>query len=745
MKIKTKILVPSLVSVLMMLLLGIVSFFGIRTLQQTLDTVANKGMQHVAIMTDSSSELLEASVGTYRLFATMANLDEARIGKDTASILAHVDSASQMLAKMEERSDVDEADKEALRTLKEPLTKYRKSVSQAIDMAQSDLASGTGMMQAADKRFSEIHGKMAVLLEDRKKEAAADVAGSVESASLVVKVEIIVFLIGLLAIIAIALVQAGKIVAPLLEAILTAKAIAGGKLDNVIDITGQDETGDLARALSTMQNDLRGVVGEIQSVVDAAAKGDFTQQMDLAGKRGFGLEIGQSFNRLNANLQQQIGGNPADAVEVAARVAAGDLGGSMNVHPDDTQSILAAMARMKGNLTAVIQEVEAMVNAAADGDFSQKMSTDGKQGFSLVLCDLLNRWSDVTEAGLQDVIRVSQAIAEGDLTQKISQDYPGLFAQLKEATNSTVDHLVDAIGRIGDATDSINLAAKEIATGNQDLSSRTEQQASSLEETSSSMEQLNGIVRQNAEHADEANQLARSSNEAALRGGEMVNRVVGTMSEIQASSKKIADIIGVIDTIAFQTNILALNAAVEAARAGEQGRGFAVVATEVRNLAQRSAAAAKEIKMLISDSVDRVDSGAKLVNEAGGAMDEIVVSFKKVADLVIDISHASKEQSGGIDQVSKAVAQMDDVTQMNAAQVEEVAAAAESLEEQARELAQAVAMFKLDSTRRLTLPAPQHGMHMTKPVRPAIEHLPSRQPPPALLKAKPVSKEWTEF
>jgi methyl-accepting chemotaxis protein len=258
-----------------------------------------------------------------------------------------------------------------------------------------------------------------------------------------------------------------------------------------------------------------------------------------------------------------------------------------------------------------------------------------------------------------------------------------------------VERLREVVGRIKEASEAINTASKEIAAGNQDLSSRTEEQASSLEETASSMEELNATVKQNAENAKAANELAHSSNEIATRGGEMVKRVVATMDGIQDSSRKIADIIGVIDSIAFQTNILALNAAVEAARAGEQGRGFAVVATEVRNLAQRSATAAKEIKALIAESVDKVEGGAKLVQQAGSTMDEVVNSFQRVAALVGDITAASREQSSGIEQVTQAVSQMDEVTQQNAALVEEAAAAAESLEEQAQGLVQTVGSFKL--------------------------------------------------
>jgi methyl-accepting chemotaxis protein len=312
-----------------------------------------------------------------------------------------------------------------------------------------------------------------------------------------------------------------------------------------------------------------------------------------------------------------------------------------------------------------------------------------------------------------------------------------------------VERLREVVGRIKEATEAINTAAQEIAAGNQDLSSRTEEQASSLEETASSMEELNATVRQNAESARQANELAGTSNEIATRGGQMVKQVVETMSGIQASSKKIADIVGVIDSIAFQTNILALNAAVEAARAGEQGRGFAVVATEVRNLAQRSATAAKEIKALIAESVDKVESGAQLVHEAGNTMDEVVSSFQQVAKLVVDISAASREQSSGIEQVTQAVSQMDEVTQQNAALVEEAAAAAESLEEQAQGLVQAVGMFKLNEGTTPNLPAPAlrdvtpKRLAGSRPVAPAKLASPGKQSAPSHLTDD--HDEWEEF
>jgi len=345
---------------------------------------------------------------------------------------------------------------------------------------------------------------------------------------------------------------------------------------------------------------------------------------------------------------------------------------------------------------AVEDEVSGIVKAAAEGDFTKRVELAGKEGFFKALAENINSLLQTSSVGLNEVVRVLGALAKGDLTEKITNDYAGTFGQLKDDSNQTVAQLTEIITQIKETTDGINTSSKEISQGNTDLSSRTEEQASSLEETASSMEELTSTVKQNAENAKQANQLAVGASDIAVRGGQVVGQVVDTMSAISDSSKKIVDIISVIDGIAFQTNILALNAAVEAARAGEQGRGFAVVASEVRNLAQRSAAAAKEIKELISDSVEKVGSGTKLVDEAGKTMEEIVQAVKRVTDIMGEISAASMEQSTGIEQVNQAITQMDQVTQQNAALVEEVAATSESLQEQAQSLIQAVAVFRLE-------------------------------------------------
>jgi len=352
-------------------------------------------------------------------------------------------------------------------------------------------------------------------------------------------------------------------------------------------------------------------------------------------------------------------------------------------------------------------------------------------------------------APLRVAVDIARRVATGDLTARIevrSKDETGqLMAALKEMNEA----LRDIVNRVRTGTDTIATASGEINSGNQDLSSRTEQQASSLEETASSMEELTSTVKQNADNARQANQMAAMASETAVRGGEVVARVVGTMGAINESARRIADIITVIDGIAFQTNILALNAAVEAARAGEQGRGFAVVAGEVRSLAQRSAAAAKEIKDLIGDSVDKVEAGSRLVDEAGNTMEEVVGSVKRVSDIISEIAAASDEQRAGIEQVNGAITQMDQVTQQNAALVEQAAAAAEAMQEQAHTLAQLVATFQTGHEGAAASRAPAPAVQRSAPSSPApaLPRARTKAPAPAPARREPVAAgdEWETF
>ncbi|MCX8017698.1 MAG: methyl-accepting chemotaxis protein [Rhodocyclaceae bacterium] len=568
---------------------------------------------------------------------------------------------------------------------------------------------------------------------------------------------------------------------PIAAAIDTFRNITQGNYTNVIDISRDDEMGKLNQGLQAMQTRMGFEVAETKRVAVEMTRikialDNVSTGVMIADKGRNIIYTNKSvralLNNASAAIRQRLPDfdaerlvganidrfhkNPAHQAKLLAELSGphtaqlqiGSRHLTVTANPvfaaDGERLGVVAEWLDRTSEVEVEREVQEIVQAAALGDFDARIRLEGKSGFFENLARHLNLLLDTASGALRTTSEVLNRVASGDLTHTIEADYQGIFGQLKDDTNTTVVRLREVVGRIKEATDTINTAAKEIAAGNQDLSARTEEQASSLEETASSMEQLNATVRQNAESARQANELARKSNDIAARGGQMVKQVVATMSGIQASSQKIADIIGVIDSIAFQTNILALNAAVEAARAGEQGRGFAVVATEVRSLAQRSATAAKEIKALIAESVDKVEAGAQLVNEAGATMDEVVASFEQVARLMTDIANASREQSAGIEQVTQAVAQMDEVTQQNAALVEEAAAAAESLEEQAQGLAQAVGMFRLgDEAAATNLPGP--ALRDATPKRLAsrrsgvsgLRHI----PPPAL----DDEDEWKEF
>ncbi|HEY8034444.1 MAG TPA: methyl-accepting chemotaxis protein [Methylobacter sp.] len=508
--------------------------------------------------------------------------------------------------------------------------------------------------------------------------------------------------------------------------------IAQGNYNNTIEIKCMDEIGRVMAALKAMQIKLGFDVAEAKRIADEHLRikialdnvstgvmiADNERNIIYANKsvvRMFGTaEVGIRKLLPNFSIDNLLGTNidsfhkiPSHQAQLLAEstsfstvsIDLGDRSMVVTVSPviNSKGKRMGSVAEWLDRTAEVMveKEVAVILVAAVMGDFTQRIVMQGKAGFYRELSESINQLMQTSESGLNETVRVFNALSHGDLTEKIINHYSGTFGKLKEDANSTVDNLKDTIGQIKDVAESIHTAAKDIAHGNMSLSHRTEVQAASLDQTTASMQKLTLTVHQNSDNAKHASELAVSASDTAGKGVTVIDQVVKMMEAINESSRKVVEIITVIDSIAFQTNILALNAAVEAARAGEQGRGFAVVAGEVRSLAQRAASAAGEIKNLIGDSVEKVEDGRKLVTQAGLTMEDIVNSIHGVTAIMSEISAASAEQTAGIEQVNLAICQMDDVTQQNAALVEQATAAAESLEKQTQHLTVTVTHFKM--------------------------------------------------
>jgi methyl-accepting chemotaxis protein len=467
------------------------------------------------------------------------------------------------------------------------------------------------------------------------------------------------------------------------------------KINPVINAEGQrigwvSEFNDCTTEVTTEQ--------EMNAVMRAASAGDFSKRLGLTDKIGFFKTFSEVLNQTLDYIEQMI----EELQQIFAAISNGDLNQTI------TKNYAGALEQLKNDvnatinkLTQVMSEIQTSAQMASQGDFTQPINLKNKDGFFATVSHLLNQILAVNQQIVGELQQVFSAQANGDLTKTITHQYVGTLEQLKEDVNTTVATLTRMINIVKQTVEVVNQAAAQISQGNINLNQRTEQQAASLEQTAASMEEMTSTVQQNADHAQQASKLAIRACEEAGQGGKVVGATITAMTEISQSSHKVAEIISVIDEIAFQTNLLALNAAVEAARAGDQGRGFAVVAQEVRYLAQRSAVAAKEIKGLIKDSLNKVEEGTHLVNQSGESLEKIVVAVNKVSDIINEIALAGREQATGINQVNKVIVQLDDMTQQNAALVEEAANASAIMNEQVQMLKEQIAFFKTNDNTTL--------------------------------------------
>ena len=597
-------------------------------------------------------------------------------------------------------------------------------------------------------------------------------------------------LVGLLALM---LLLDKLIVKPLNRAKDFATAVSHGDLNSAVESNSSDEMGQLIHALIDMQENLRHritkdkqLVAEGQRITAAlneasanimvtdaehkiifinaaisrmftAAEADIRQTLtDFHVDRLVGSQLNTLFQQspqqalhlehIKAMQQStiELGGHTLNIVANPVTDEAGERIGTVLEWEDRT------------NQLAVEQEIDHLVESAINGDLGTRLKTEGKSGFFLQLGEGINKLLDQLSSVFDDIDSVMAEVAKGDLTQTMTRHYSGAFEGVKNNINSTVSNMEKTVSQLRQVADVVGTTAEEINAGNTNLSARTEQQTSALEQIASSVEELTSTVKNNADNTQQANDIAAASREQAEKGGQVVAKAVEAMTEINESSDKIAEIIGVIDEIAFQTNLLALNASVEAARAGEQGRGFAVVASEVRNLASRSAGAAREIKELIQDSTRKVLAGSELVNDTGDNLAAIVEGVKKVDKIIGEIATASQEQALGIEQVRTAITDMDDMTQQNAALAEQTSAASVSMTNNAREMRETIAIFRV-STQANSATQPATPV-IAKSDRQALSTQPQKPQPTAKTPSKPApipgaisssanmeEDEWEEF
>ncbi|MDH3194817.1 MAG: methyl-accepting chemotaxis protein [Hyphomicrobiales bacterium] len=661
--------------------------------------------------------------------------------------------------------------------VRETMARVRKQILQLKSVGREKFVEDASLDETAVAQFEDAFEEFEFLADEAEAAIRTDVAASVAAVA-ASRINSIYILSGILAVsFALAMALAFLIGRSVVTRVRTLSGQVGvlsrGDLDTKVSFaTDKDEIGEMARSLEQIRA-VGVAAARAQSSLNDASSAMMIVDVDgtvlfankkmtalaenlaasLAGElRGFadGAVTGVAFDMLHNVEAMQAKHLMSLDQSVTARMVAGGRTIDLTASPvfNEAGERLGAVVEwtdMTGQV-AIEHEIAGIVHAAGQGEFGQRLNEDDKDGFMRDLARGMNELTGAVDRGLSETVAVMSALADGDLSKRMEGDYKGAFAQLKQDANSMADQIEMIAERISSVTGAVRGATREIASGIADLSARTEHQASSLEETTASMEELSSTVRQNADNAQEANQVSVAARDSADAGSAVAEKAVSAMGGIEESSRQITDIVGLIQEIAFQTNLLALNASVEAARAGDAGKGFAVVANEVRALAQRAATASKDIKELIVNSDNQVKAGVELVNQAGASLGEIVASVKKVADFVSEIAAASQEQSAGIDQVSNAITNMDEMTQQNASLVEETTAALTSAQTQLEDLRQAVGFFRTKQAEQAELR--EAGADDVPAVNPVAEQhrvLARRVSGGGAAAAVKADKDWPEF
>ena len=585
----------------------------------------------------------------------------------------------------------------AKRALARPLNKQTSELMEQGDFPGA-VALTLGPVQEAANGWNKALADGVAYEEKESREAAAEAIRLGERSLLQL---LVLGGVALLAGIAASVLIGRSMTGPLARAVQLAERLSKGELDQEFRLGGRDELTQLGEAMASVRQSVQAAIGAQLQMAEQHEAGAIRYRMDASAFPGdFGRMVQATNHLVESHVQVQL-----LMAEVMQRYAIGDLSRDLPEYPGEKGTLTRTLAAVKQSLMAINAQIDELARAARAGDFSVRGDAAAFQYQFQAMVNHLNGMMASSQASIADVSDVLRAISHGNLTARMEGEYEGVFARMRDDANATTTQLTGIVRGIQVAADSINNAAQELAAGNNDLSRRTEQQAANLEEAAASMEELTSTVRQNAELARQADSEAHAAGVAVRETEQAMAQMATVMGEIDQSSARISEISTVIDGIAFQTNILALNAAVEAARAGEQGRGFAVVASEVRTLAQRAGVAAKEIKELIEDAAAKVQSGLAVTVESEAAIARVAQASSRTTQLMSDIAAASKEQAAGIEQVNQVVVQMDQVTQQNAALVEEATAASRALEEQAHALTTSVSVFQLEQARMPSLPA----------------------------------------